>query len=159
MKVPISFAAFFSLAAVMAAAPALAEQSVTFTVPVSVSNLYSGVHDVSISCEITPGASDPTDLAFNRVDMPPRNRGYHGTVRMVVKVPDEHLSQARWWICEVDLFYTGGTMGCMPSYTSTNPACKAKPGTRLVTRASGPLRAQRPTTTGVPVLPHLRPVR
>ncbi len=114
---------------------ARAEQTITFNVPVQLSNLYSDVKSFSVGCNLRKKAQLGS-YAYGRTDIN-ISKNYSGTVAVPVKVPDSVASQVDSWSCGISLFHVGG--GCSPAENAPLNACKAKTGAPLITEVQGSL--------------------
>ena len=128
------------LVAVLAwyAAGVSADQTITFNVPVKLTNLYSDVKTFSVSCNMRNTANPLVSYAHGRKDISV-SKTYNGTVAVPVPVPDSIAPQVNAWSCEIALYHSGAGMGCTPTANATVSACKAKAGTQLVTKVQGSL--------------------
>jgi len=117
---------------------ASAEQTITFSVPVKLSNLYSDVKTFSVGCNLRNTANPAASYAHGRTDIGV-SKNYSSTVAVPVKAPDSVASQVNAWSCEIHLFHSGAGTGCTPVMGAPVNACKAKAGTQLVTRVQGSL--------------------
>ncbi len=124
-----------SVALLAVAAPASAEQTITFKVPANVQNLHPEVAKISVGCRLTP------TNAYGRTDLPVSNRAFHGVVDVEVKVDDGQSVVAKGYKCELYLFPSGGT-GFKPQQTPGGPPQgQAKTGTPFVPVVEGLLPA------------------
>ncbi|MBV6475295.1 MAG: hypothetical protein KJZ92_02885 [Rhodocyclaceae bacterium] len=124
------------VAAMLTPPAALAEQTITFKVPVQLSNLHSDVKKFSVSCTLRNKANPLATYAFDRTDLEV-NKNFSGTVSVNMKVPDSVATEVNAWDCTVLLFHAGG--GCAPAPDSPIAACKTKAGAPSVTKVQGTL--------------------
>jgi hypothetical protein len=115
---------------------ARADQTITFRVPVQLSNLYADVKKFSVGCTLRNSANPLATYAFGRAD-PVVTKAYNGIVNVPVNVPDSVAPQVDSWTCEIHFFASGP--GCTPTVNAPVNACKAKAGTPLVTKVQGAL--------------------
>lgn len=124
------------IAAMLTPPTALAEQTITFKVPVQLSNLHSDVKKFSVQCHLRNKNSPAASAAFDRTDLEV-NKNFSGTVSVNMKVPDSVATEVNAWDCTVLLFHAGG--GCAPAPDSPIAACKTKAGAPSVTKVQGTL--------------------
>jgi hypothetical protein len=124
------------IAAMLTPPAALAEQTITFKVPVQLSNLHSDVKKFSVQCHLRNKNSPAASAAFDRTDLEV-NKNFSGTVSVNMKVPDSVATEVNAWDCTVLLFHAGG--GCAPAPDSPIAACKTKAGAPSVTKVQGTL--------------------
>lgn len=136
IRIRTSLSFFAAMLALPAAA--LAEQTITFKVPVQLSNLYSDVKKLSVGCTLRNKSNPAASYAFDRTDLE-ISKNFSGTVSVAVKVPDSIASEVNAWDCVVYLFHAGSGSGCTPAPDSPFPACKTKAGTQPVTKVQGGL--------------------
>ncbi|MCZ7654987.1 MAG: hypothetical protein M5R42_12940 [Rhodocyclaceae bacterium] len=79
--------ALILVTALLAPSAAFAEQTITFKVPVQLSNLYADVKKFSVGCTLRNKANPLATYAFDRTDLEV-NKSYSGTVSVTVNVPD-----------------------------------------------------------------------
>ncbi|MBZ0133311.1 MAG: hypothetical protein M9884_06070 [Rhodocyclaceae bacterium] len=128
--------ALILVTALLAPSAAFAEQTITFKVPVQLSNLYADVKKFSVGCTLRNKANPLATYAFDRTDLEV-NKSYSGTVSVTVNVPDSIAAEVNAWDCAVHLFHAGG--GCAPAPDSPIAACKTKGGATLVSKVQGTL--------------------
>lgn len=126
------------IAALLAPSATFAEQTITFKVPVQLSNLYSDVNKFSVQCTLRNKANPLATYAFDRTDLEV-SKNFNGTVSVNVKVPDSIAAEVNAWDCTIGLFHVGAGMGCTPAPDSPIPACKTKEGVPSVTKVQGTL--------------------
>ena len=114
----------------------LADQTVTFKVPVQLSNIYADVKSFSVGCTLRNKLNPLVNYAYGRTDTSV-SKSYNATVSVPVVVPDSVAAQVDSWDCAIHLS-TGGP-GCAPAVDAPVNACKAKAGTQLVTKVGGKL--------------------
>lgn len=117
---------------------ARADQTITFKVPVKLTNLYADVKSFSAQCRVTKAANPNSAWAVGRTDINV-SKNYDGIVDVSVPVPDSVAVEVDYWVCEIYLFSTGVGSGCTPKVDASTNSCKAKAGTQLVTKVEGPL--------------------
>ena len=126
------------LAALFAPAATFAEQTITFKVPVQLSNLYSDVKKFSVQCTLRNKANPAANYASDRTDLEV-SKAFSGSVSVAVKVPDSVATEVNAWDCSIVLFHAGAGPGCTPAPDSPVAACKTKADATSVTKVQGTL--------------------